>query len=142
MLDIYSLCNKHCVGTIHNLSTYVCDCSWDAHKTFIHPLLFLKLGVTVSLDIKSLVRELGSGERFQLGCVIGLAVSLERLKRLGFECSIGFAARNGGFIGPLALKLTFLEQSGCEHAEKHFVDGFVSLPRCIDWGNIELPVAL
>ena len=46
MLNIYLLCNKHCVGTIHNLSTYVCDRSWGAHKTFIHPLLFLKLGVT------------------------------------------------------------------------------------------------
>ena len=46
MLNIYSLCNKHCDGTIYNLSTYVCDRSWGAHKTFIHPLLFLKLGVT------------------------------------------------------------------------------------------------
>ena len=46
MLNIYSLCNKHCVGTIYNLSTYVCDRSRGAHKTFIHPLLFLKLGVT------------------------------------------------------------------------------------------------
>ena len=46
VMNIYSLCNKHCDGTIYNLSTYVCDRSRGAHKTFIHPLLFLKLGVT------------------------------------------------------------------------------------------------
>ena len=35
-----------CDGTIYNLSAYVCDWSLDAHK-IMHPILFLKLGVTI-----------------------------------------------------------------------------------------------
>jgi hypothetical protein len=42
--------NKHCDDNIYDLSTYVCDCSWDAHKAFIHPILFLEIGCDTVVD--------------------------------------------------------------------------------------------
>ena len=75
MLNIHSLCNKHCGGTIHNLSTYMCDRSWGVHKTFIHPLLFLKLGATRiggGLSMEETVETIDSqhGQKF---CMAGAA---------------------------------------------------------------------
>jgi hypothetical protein len=84
------------------------------------------------------VGELGSGERIQLGRVIWLPVSLDRLKRIGFDRS-DLGRETGASLDPLAFRnlarnpiASMLRSTSC------FVEGFASLPRCMDWGIIEL----
>ena len=90
--------NKHCDGTIYNLSAYVCDWSLGAHK-ILHSILSLKLGVTCTL----------SGTR-QSFCRVLIWHSAKKSCRDG-----GFAECQGQALGKGRL---FAERRWLKHSAK------------------------